>query len=349
VVWLFASDAGEAAQESDQLHGALFTHYWVSGLRGAADANGDGRVTLAESYDFAYSQTLYRSARSTGVLQHPTATFSLREVAPVVLTQTFGPSTKIELPRGTDAHYLVYAIGSRSVVGEIWSHPDHRAVLAVPPGNYVVHRRTSAGGAGAAEIALADGQDRVFEAADFRSVPEEQLAGKGGTYVLRPNELGLEMGAGTSRIADAAIVGRLVYTRAFGSWALGGGIRAGAGDQRTPANDLSTTSVGLEVSAELRAYLRDSMAAFGLGAAADWVRQRVQRADTARASPGFPTAFHFTAIPSGPLATARWRLRLGTRSWFELSVRGELLVVTFEGNPGADWALLGGIGSGTAF
>jgi uncharacterized caspase-like protein len=68
LVWLFASDTGEAAQESDELRGALFTHYWVSGLRGAADANGDGRVTLAESYDFAYSQTLYRSAQSSGVL-----------------------------------------------------------------------------------------------------------------------------------------------------------------------------------------------------------------------------------------------------------------------------------------
>ena len=58
VVWLSASETGEAAQESDELAGALFTHYWVSGLRGAADGNGDGRVTLAESYDFAYSQTL---------------------------------------------------------------------------------------------------------------------------------------------------------------------------------------------------------------------------------------------------------------------------------------------------
>jgi hypothetical protein len=51
VVWLSASETGEAAQGSDELRGALCTHYWVNGLRGAAD--GDGRVTLAESYDFA--------------------------------------------------------------------------------------------------------------------------------------------------------------------------------------------------------------------------------------------------------------------------------------------------------
>ncbi len=39
LAWLFASADGEAAQDSDQLGGALFTHAWVTGLRGAADAN----------------------------------------------------------------------------------------------------------------------------------------------------------------------------------------------------------------------------------------------------------------------------------------------------------------------
>jgi hypothetical protein len=349
VVWLFASDTGEAAQESDELRGALFTHYWVSGLRGAADANGDGRVTLAESYDFAYSQTLYRSARSSGVLQHPTATFSLREAAPVVLTQTFGPNTKIELPQGADAHYLVYAVGSRSVLGEIWSNPDHRAVLAIPPGHFIVQRRSSAAGAGAAEIAIVAGQDRILAPADFRSVPEEQLAGKGGQLVLRPNELGLELSAGVSRLSDAAVAARARYARVFGSWAIAVGLRAGAGVQHTASNDVNLASIGLEATGELRVPLGSSITVVGIGAAADLVHQHLQRTDAARASTGFPTTFDFTAFASGPLALARWRQRIGMQAWIELTMRGELLFPELDGSPAPVWALLGGIGGGTNF
>jgi hypothetical protein len=347
VVWLFASDTGEAAQESDELRGALFTHYWVSGLRGAADSNGDGWVTLAESYEFAYSQTLYRSARSSGALQHPTATFSLREAAPVVLTQTFGPNTKIELPQGADTHYLVYAVGSRTVLGETWSHPDHRVVFAIPPGHFIIQRRSNSAGTGAAEIAIASGQDRVLAPSDFRSVPEEQLAGKGGLLVLRPNELGLELGAGVARLSDATVAARVRYARVFGSWALAVGLRAGAGVQHTTSNDVNLASFGLETAAELRMPLGSSIAAAGIGVAADWVHQHVQRADAARASPGYPTTFDFAAFAPGPLAVARWRLRFGMQWWLELTARFELLFPELDGSPAAVWSWLGGIGGGT--
>jgi hypothetical protein len=349
VVWLFASDTGEAAQESDELRGALFTHYWVSGLRGAADANGDGRVTLAESYDFAYSQTLYRSARSSGVLQHPTATFALAEAAPVVLTQTFGPNTRIELPEEQDAHYLVYEVGSRSVLGEIWSSPSRRAVLALPPGRFIVQRRAGSGGSGAAEIAIADGQDRVLAPSDFRAVSMEQLAAKGGGVVLRPNELGIELGAGASRLTDVMGVARVRYARAFGTWALGAAVRGGEGVQRTPANDVTVSSLGLEASGELRAPLGRRTAAFGGGAAVDWLSQHVARTDAGRASPPFATASDFAAWALGPFAEARLRQPLGTALWIELTVRGELLVSELDGALGVVWAGLGGLGAGADF
>jgi hypothetical protein len=86
VAWLFASSDGDVAQESDEIGGALFSHFWTTGLRGAADSNGDGRVTLQESFDFAYAQTLLRSARSGAALQRPQETLELTEAGPVVLT-----------------------------------------------------------------------------------------------------------------------------------------------------------------------------------------------------------------------------------------------------------------------
>ena len=44
--FLTSSAATEVAQESDRIRASYFTHYLVSGLRGAADLSGDGRITL---------------------------------------------------------------------------------------------------------------------------------------------------------------------------------------------------------------------------------------------------------------------------------------------------------------
>src|SRR5258707_13812159 len=49
VVFLTGSSANEDAQESDELRGSFFTHAFNSGLLGAADTAGGGRVTLEEA------------------------------------------------------------------------------------------------------------------------------------------------------------------------------------------------------------------------------------------------------------------------------------------------------------
>ena len=44
--FIASTAVGEAAQESQALGGSFFTHHLETGLRGAADADGDGLVTL---------------------------------------------------------------------------------------------------------------------------------------------------------------------------------------------------------------------------------------------------------------------------------------------------------------
>lgn len=179
-VWLHASSDGEAAQESDELQGAIFTHAWLNGLRGAADANGDARVTLEESFAFAHSQTVIRSAKSSGVLQKPEAIVSLREMSPVVLTQTTSRSATLSLPQGKDTHFVVYSAGAKSVLSELWSSPDRRTTLRLPPGRYVIHRRNGSIGA-TAQIGIAEGETRNIEGSEFAASTLEALARKGGT------------------------------------------------------------------------------------------------------------------------------------------------------------------------
>ena len=77
-VFLTSSSASEDSQESDDIKGSFFTHALASGLLGAADENGDGRVTLDEAYRYAYEATLRASSRTLAGMQHPTFRYEVR-------------------------------------------------------------------------------------------------------------------------------------------------------------------------------------------------------------------------------------------------------------------------------
>ncbi|MFP2930136.1 caspase domain-containing protein, partial [Pyxidicoccus sp. 3LG] len=82
---LTSSGADELSQERRALAGSVFTHHLVSGLRGAADANEDGRVTLSEAYQHAYQRTEADTA-ATPVPQRPAFRYELKGQGEVVLT-----------------------------------------------------------------------------------------------------------------------------------------------------------------------------------------------------------------------------------------------------------------------
>jgi uncharacterized caspase-like protein len=86
--WAFltSSSGNEAAQESDVIGASFFTHYLVSGLRGAADVSGDGRVSLTEAYQFAFNETLARTTETMGGAQHPAYHINLTGTGDVVMT-----------------------------------------------------------------------------------------------------------------------------------------------------------------------------------------------------------------------------------------------------------------------
>jgi uncharacterized caspase-like protein len=64
-----ASEAGEQSMESENWGGGhgVFTFYFLKGLRGEADQNSDGIVTLGEAMDY----TSEHVRRDTNSQQHP--------------------------------------------------------------------------------------------------------------------------------------------------------------------------------------------------------------------------------------------------------------------------------------
>ena len=84
--FMSSSSANEVSQESDYINGSFFTHYLVSGLRGAADVTQDGRVTLNEAYQFAFNETLSQTTKTMSGPQHPNRQIRLAGRGDVVIT-----------------------------------------------------------------------------------------------------------------------------------------------------------------------------------------------------------------------------------------------------------------------
>jgi hypothetical protein len=192
-----ASSSGEAAQESEELGGAVFTHFLLSGLRGAADSDGDGQVTLAELYAYAYRRTLFRSGVGPA-LQHPTLSVELAGAGEVVLTRPIRASATLEVPPGRE-RYLVFATPSAAVLGELSG--DEVPRLALPPGRFLV-ARYSKNTTAVATVDLSWGGRRRLLEKDFQPISREELALRGGHVELRGHRIepsaGFEFGPGTA-------------------------------------------------------------------------------------------------------------------------------------------------------
>ncbi len=137
-----SSSAGESSQESDRLQGSFFTHHLVNALRGAADRDDDGRVTLGEAYSYAYSQTL-RSSGQTVALQHPTYSWDLKGRGELVLSEPAdvrGSTGRLRFAE--PALYLIMADRAGGpVVAEV-SPQGTRRELALRAGDYFVQQRS---------------------------------------------------------------------------------------------------------------------------------------------------------------------------------------------------------------
>ena len=84
--FLTSSSENEAAQEAEHLKGSFFTHALLTGLRGAADVSGDGKVTLGEAYQFAFAETIAQTAVTQAGAQHPAYDIKLAGTGDVVMT-----------------------------------------------------------------------------------------------------------------------------------------------------------------------------------------------------------------------------------------------------------------------
>jgi uncharacterized caspase-like protein len=92
-----SSTGSELSQESPDLGGSYFTHHFAVGLRGAADADRDGRVMLSEAYQYAYHRTILATAATAVGRQHPVLETRLKGHGDVTLSYPSAASAQLAL------------------------------------------------------------------------------------------------------------------------------------------------------------------------------------------------------------------------------------------------------------
>lgn len=312
-VMISSSTATEDSHESDRLQGSFFTHHFLNALRGIADFNEDGKVSLHESFTYAYHQTL-RSSSSTLSLQHPTLDTRLRGKGDLTLsTPEIAKSETSAVILSTPAVYLVAQDKKNgNIVAELQTHRNEQ-VLRLAPGDYRIQHR------GPLQyrnyhLRLRGGETVHLDREEPEVLAYEQLVRKGGP---KPASNTLQFNAGIrgplahqSKWSSQINLG---YTLHLEHLSLSTRTRVAYGRFRhqKPHQSIHTheTEVALGLSIEKYVDLKKVSLGFGLWAEALYLQQATQGPSPEARRHSFGAAFGGSFALQFPLAK-RMGLRL---------------------------------------
>ena len=306
-----SSAAGEDAQESDRLGGGIFSHHFMSGLRGAADRSGDKRVSLSEAYRYAYDETLRTTSRAR-FIQHPTYAYKMKGREDLIITQLAQTS---ELGRvrlsGSGTWVLLNEANPAGGVMEVTT--DKQSDVVVQPGRYVLRLRTArAVYEGAVHIRV--GETQNIGVRQLKIIPYGRTIRKGYGRERRA-ALGLTMGSVLTGSLTSGVgpnTGATIGLRAhFRSLTLEFKARGTVAKANNLDVELSQRILGADLTV-LKIYDPGYISVgFGLRMGGDWIQQVFETTGTspdrngasARAAPiirlELPFMSRFSIIMSG--------------------------------------------------
>jgi hypothetical protein len=179
--YIASSAESEAALESNEVLGSIFTHHFVSGLRGVADSSGDRLVTLGEAYRYAYDQTVSRTVLLPAGVQHPTYDYKLSGQGELVLSTLQRATAQLILPPGTERGVVTDVLRDQ-VIAEI-ATPATRE-LALPAGEYGV-RVFKSGQSFGGRISLTEGSKREVKWDELRALTNSVQVAQKGAFVAQ--------------------------------------------------------------------------------------------------------------------------------------------------------------------
>jgi hypothetical protein len=314
LVLIASSAADEESQESDDIDGSFFTHYLASGLLGDADANGDGRVTLAEAYAYAFGRTVGSTADTAAGPQHPSYLYDLGGAGDLVLTDLVPARGGLLFGAALDGVYVVLD-QTRKAVAEVAKATGEVRRLALPPGRYTL-KKPEQGFLLVGKVRVGDDMVSV-EDADLKPTAladDPQKGGSGAEYVIGVT-------GGYQSFFDAATRTGLFPPAALGGLELsvrhdlghklvwGLDLSLGEGSSSLSVNDLAPLPVTFGEGNLGASLWRD----FDLGPFVLAIGARVALIGMIRSfvgHPELPTQYFFTATP-GLVGSATWKLGAG--------------------------------------
>lgn len=174
--FISSSAESEAALESNEVLGSIFTHHFVSGLRGVADTSGDRLVTLGEAYRYAYDQTVSRTVILPAGAQHPSYDYKLAGQGELVLSMLERSTARLVLPPDVE-RAVVTDVFRDQVIAEVPSAAGRE--IAVPPGQYGL-RLFKSGNSFGGRVTVADGGRREVNWGELKPISAgTRVASKG--------------------------------------------------------------------------------------------------------------------------------------------------------------------------
>jgi hypothetical protein len=234
--YLTSASAEEAAQESDRIGSSFFTHYLISGLRGAADSAGDGMVTLNEAYTYAFQETLASTERTQYGPQHPAYDINLSGSGDLILTDLRSSSGILKVSEDV-AGRLYFRDSQGDLAVELNKAGGQPAELGLEPGVYSVvldAKNTRMEGS----VRVTNRQPAVLTMASLRAAPLDKSTARGvdadasgrPAPSRNPREGGAAIGAAVGEIVGTGL-GNVIDAAVSAAIAA-----AGVGSSHVPAD-----------------------------------------------------------------------------------------------------------------
>ncbi len=211
--FLASSSATEASQESDLLKGSFFTHYLISGMRGAADTSQDGLVTLSEAYQFAFNETLAETAKTMSGPQHPNTYIQMSGTGDVVMTDIRKSSAILILNENISGRIFIHDQKNLLVV-ELTKPSGRKVELGLDEGAYRVINIVE-GEVLESQIRLEEGVDFELSIAEFAKTDKKYTTPRGDRTIRVQKETVLRGKRRITLFAELASKTTSIYGQTF--------------------------------------------------------------------------------------------------------------------------------------
>ena len=313
------------ARESASFGGGIFTRAMINGLRGSADTDANGYISLDEAYRYAFEETVIGVASISDAVQRPEFRYEISGVGSVVLTRLPNRAAGLILPEELEGVYTVVSVSNGQVVARVEKVPGEARRLALPAGRYVV-RKVRREDALIAEVNLVWGGDRWIDDRQMATVSLGDPLARGG-WNIRPFRLTLRTTAASPMVQGSPPLlggeGELRYLFRPGLAVVGGaGYGSGAREEWTGRLKSTNVRFGAGVMFERHLPRLDLLA--GIGPSVALLTQRVDYLEFEEDDDIDAEVFTAKQIAPGVWLSGGIHLPMGPVFGLEVGLRGHL-------------------------